>query len=380
MTKLFVFAPLSSEMPTFGDAYKGHITNVASYSVTKRGTSVGEFSIVLPVPVSIVSDIKEDDILWLIDKGKKYWLIVRGLDFSTKNNTLTLTGTDIKGFFSNRITLYPPEEQDTGTFGYDVVQGTTEECCIHYVNNNVVNALDENRNIYGLVCKKNEESVGLSSDTYRTRFEPLSEVLTKLTDNARVMWDIAGDIANNKFVFSVISCVDKSIKQTDRAAVVFSSRRKNVSELHRKTSNAELKNVIYATKSGGTLESDAFTATVYRDDEIPKGIDRKEIHLNVSCEELSDIERYALHEATDYVKSDSITFEAVYPEDYGEKYDIGDIVTVVDDFGNVELTDAITAATVTSSATEYKVQLTVGFSEPKLVKKLVNKINKGAIK
>lgn len=384
MTKLFVFSPLSAEEPKYNDAYKGLITNIVSYSITKKATSVGEFSIVLPVPVSIVKNIECDDILWLQDGDKEYWLIVRKMNYSTSNNTLTLAGTDLKGLLSKRITLYPPEEQDKGTFGYDVKQGTTEECCNHYVNNNAVDANDSNRNIFGLVFTESGSVIGVKEDTYMSRFENLADVIEKLTDNAKIVWDIVGKIyedrtLNDNYVFSVSACVDKSKNQSVRPQAIISPKRKNVKELQREISNTELKNVLYATKSGGTLESDAFTATVYRDTEIPNGIKRNEIQLNVSCEEFSDIEQYALHDATDYVSTDSITFEVAHPEDYGKKYDVGDIVTVVDSFGNAELTDAITAVTINSSKTDYKVQITVGFSEPKPVKKIINKINKGVI-
>ena len=383
MTKLYVFSPLSEERPKFNDAYKGLITNISSYSVAKRATSIGEFSIVLPAPVSIVSNFVNDDILWLQDGAKEYWLILRKIVFSTANNSLTLSGTDLKGLLGNRITLYPSKEQDKGTFGYDVVQGTTEECCIHYVTNNAINAADSNRNIYGLVCHKNANlAVGIKDDTYMSRFENLADVINKLTDNAKVIWDIVGKAYEDRtlkdeFVFSVSPSVDKSKNQSVRSKVILSTRYKNVSELHHEISNTELKNVIYATKSGGTLESDAFTATVYRDEAMPTGINRKEIQLNVSCEDIADIDRYALHDATDYVENDSITFETSNPDDYGKVFDLGDIITVVDTFSNAELSDVITAVTVNKSKSEYKVQITVGFSEPKLVKKIVNKINKG---
>lgn len=384
MTKLFIFRPLSKDEPKFIDCYKGVITDVVSFSITSRATSIGEFSIVLHTPVSIVSNIECDDILWLQDDAKDYWLIVRKLSFSTVNNTLTLAGTDLKGILGKRVTLYPPEEQDVGTFGYDAVQGTTEKCCNHYVNNNAVNANDSNRNIYGLIVTESGSVIGDKEDEYMSRFENLADVITKITDKAKVAWDIVGKTYEDRtipdnYVFSVAACVDKSKNQSVRTQVVFSSHRKNIAELQREISNTELKNVIYATKSGGTLESHAFTATAYRDNVITQGIHRNEIQLNVSCEELEDIEKYALYNATDYVATDSITFDVANPEDYGKKYDIGDIITVVDDFGNAMLTDAITAVSVNSSKTDYKVQLTVGFSEPKPVKKIISKINKGAI-
>lgn len=384
MTKLYVFRPLSRLEPKFIECYKGIITNIESYSITKRATSVGEFTIVLPTPVSIASNVECDDILWLQDGAKDYWLIVRKLSFSISNNTLTLAGTDLKGILGKRITLYPPEEQDAGTFGYDAVQGTTEECCNHYVSNNAVNANDSNRNIYGLVITESGSVIGVKEDKYMSRFENLADVMTKLTDKAMVLWDIVGKTYEDRtipdnYVFSVSACVDKSKNQSVRSQVIFSPRHKNITELQHEISNTEMKNVIYATKSGGTLESDAHTRIVCRDEEAPKGISRYEMQLNVSCEELEDIERYALNNATDYIATDSITFDVANPEDYGKKYDLGDIVTVVDSFNNAELTDAITAVSVSSSKTDYKVQLTVGFSEPKPVKKIINKINKGAI-
>lgn len=364
-----IFKPFKLTSDTFQGNYVGVINNVISFSATKNYQSIGDFE--LSFSMLYYMNIDEDYVLYVVDGNVKHWLIVRNV--AVKNKVCSVTGTDLKGLLSYRVTLYG-KEQDTGTYGYDVVQGTTEECCRHYVKNNAIAPEDNNRKIPRLLFA-GYHGYGLKNDTYMSRFETLSDVIEKLCSNAGVYWDIYGDLENDCFRFEVLNTVDKSSLQAQRNQVVFSVERKNIIAMERVKGGADYKNVFYATKTGGTLESDATTILVTRDTEIAKGVDRKEMQLNVSCDTVSEIKTYALHETTDYIKTDSLTADISDIRNYGITYEIGDKVTVVCKDLNLKIDSVITSVAFTRSKSEKTIKITVGDATPKLLKRINTKIN-----
>lgn len=371
--KLIVYGKFTNENNTFDSKYKGMYNKVISYSVNKHATAVGEFTLA----VDINADIVPDDILWLVDGPHKWWLVARQISYDDSNQTTTVTGTDLKGWLAYRNTLYAAVEQDTGTFGYDVVQGYTGACCAHYVRNNCIDPTDATRRMPRLVIDEKSLQVGKPTATYKARFELVSDVVQKLCENDGVCWDIVGDPEKNCFRFIVYTPTDRSAEQTVREQVLFSIKRKNVLSFRREIGNTELKNAFYATKSGGTLESDAYTAVVYRDEEnIPTGYDRKEMQLNVSCEDFSDVEMYALYNVTDYVETDSFNIQTI-PSGFNTDYFVGDRISVYDSVRGAIFSPYIKAATYNKSISEEQLSLVFGTSTPKIVQKLLNKIKNG---
>lgn len=373
-TKLFVFSPFVSDEDTFDSNLKERMDEIISYSVKCHSNAVGEFSLTVSQSVNIIPD----DIIRIVDAHREWWLIARNISFDDENMTMTVTGCDLKGLLLYRICLYASEAQDVGTYGYDVVQGFTGYCCAHYVKNNCTEPEVPQRKIYGLQIDESFLQVGNPNATYRARFGTVAETVQNICENDGMCWDIVGDLTLNKFVFKVYPPIQRTSLQTTENQVVFSISRKNVSSFHRELGNSEYKNVFYATKSGGTLESDAYTAIVYRDEsEIPSGMDRKEMQLNVSCDEFSEVDMYALHEATEYVETDSIKIDVTYVDEFCLEYFIGDRITVYDTVRKAVLHTNITSAEYSASNSEQQLSLTFGKEKPKPLKKIINKFNNG---
>ena len=375
--KLLVFSPFVADSETFDSTLKVRLDSIISYSVKRNKAAVGEFSLILQQPV----DVKPKDMLYLRDDHREFWLLVKTVAFDDGNNTVTVSGCDLKGLLARRQCLYPSEEQDVGTQGYDIVKGFTGECCAHYVRNNLTAPKVVQRKIHKLIIDESNLRCGNPSATYRARFESVSDVVQKLCDNDGLCWDVVGDLENNNLVFKVYPPVSRNELQTSREQVVFSIARKNVSSFTREISDSEEKNVIYATKSGGTLESDAFTAVVYRDESvIPSGIHRNEVHINVSCDDYEDIDKYALYDTTDYVSTDYIKAKVSNPNEYGLKYNVGDQVSLYDiKRGDVVHTE-ITSVEISRSNSSFDLSLTFGKARPKPLQKVINISRTGVLK
>ena len=371
---LFVYEQFKSDSDTFESNFKDRTTEIINYSVKVHSTSVGEFSLTVKQPM----DILPDNILRIVDMHHVWWLIARHIVYDDENLTMTVTGTDLKGLLQYRNTLYASEAQDVGTYGYDVVQGYTGTCCVHYVKNNCIDPEVPQRKIYGLTYSSSSLNKGKPSTTYRARFESVSDVVHKICENDGVCWDIVGDLHTNKFVFFVYEPTDRSAEQTEHNQVVFSITRKNVLKFQREIGNTEHKNVFYATKSGGTLESDAYTAVVYRDETtIPSGLERKEMHLNVSCDEFSEVDMYALYEATDYVETDSIQISVSNVQEFEKEYFLGDKITAFDYRRQAILNTFVKSVQYSRGNGKESLSLTFGTEKPKLLRKIINKIENG---
>lgn len=352
---------------TFQSAKVGDIFNITEYQYKKNLTDVGLFSMTIPLDTPYADEIAEDYYLFV---DKKDWLLVQ--DVKKTEAGYHISGTDLKGILATRITLY---DVVNDTMGFDSVNGSTEECCKHYVLNNIISPTDTNR-IIPLVTLATNQNRGIANDTYMSRLEPLHEVIKKLCENAEIGYDVYADIMNNKIIFDIIDITDKSIDQQERNRIIFSAESGNIISYERVKGNSTFKNAFYATKSGGNLESDATTKLCLRDGTVPKGISRKEMHLNVSCESVADIETYAKYQYKDYAKINSIDIAPADVQNYGVLYDIGDKVTLK--IGDGYVNKIIRTAEKTYNGNSYSVTIGFGDKQPQPLKYLKTMIkNKG---
>ena len=354
----------------YGASYQsqkiGDIANVISYNYKKSRTQVGTFTMTIKKGTLFADQIEPNTFIYY----DKDWLIVN--DVTLDDEVYTITGTDGKGLLSQRITLYDVA-QDTGTMGYDVIQGSTESCLKHYIANNIVNPLDANRVIPAFTLGENLNR-GIANDSYMSRLEPLHELCEKLCKNANIGYDVKVDLLNNKQIFDVIDVTDRSASQRDRNQIIFEKGRNNVLSMEREVGNSNEKNVFYAVKSGGNLEADATVIAVTRGEAQAAGIYRREMQLNVSCDSVADIALYARQQMTPYQKTDSFKISAADVENFDNLFFIGDKVTIRDKSLNVTADVIIEGATKEIENGKKSITLEFGEGKPKIINQLNQKI------
>ena len=362
-----IFAPLTDEGQTLQGNKLGDLS-ISSYDYSNHLYEVGTYTITLSAKQIFAGLIEPSTLLYV---GYTDWLIVDTI--VREGDTIELRGTDLKGLLARRITLYPSSTV-TGAEGYDVIQGSTETVLKHYIANNLTAPSDTNRKIIGLAIAPDQER-GIASDTYMSRFERVDELAAKVCKNAKMGYTVT--VEGGAMVFEVIEAVDKTAGQSERNRIIFSRRRGNITTSRRERSLASAKNAFYATKSGATLVADALTTLVLRDTDTPRGIERRELHLNVSVDTVADIAPYALKDAADYIDTDSMNVD-ILGNGYGTDYQLGDIVTMLDEDSGVALDAQITAARLTYTTSGRSVSLTFGDTRPKAFQRLEREIkNRG---
>ena len=329
-----VYDFLSAEKPKFSQNLVGIVSDVESFKYTRRAYDIGSFEMTIPTHADEASCIQPDRMLIVGEKlGQTYIAsdptkrIVRGTflyvtDIEKKDDKITVTGYDLKYLFALRVTLFPKEEQDKGTYGYYVTSGTTFSCISDIINYNIVNATDSDRQIYGMfgitmpVNQINADPplTGIQDDRYMTRLEPVSTAIFNLLKNCKThFYDMRLIIDDNAEDSDNYNPHMESSE--DKPVIIIDESRYNIKSYTRKDGTSAYKNAIYAVVGNG----DAVTVKcVKRPDDTASGVKRKEVVLDVDTDSVAEIDRYALKAAEEYVVSDDFEIEPLFMDDETE--------------------------------------------------------------
>ena len=329
-----VYDFLSVKKPKFSQNLVGIVSDVENFKYTRRAYDIGSFEMTIPTHADEAGCIQPDRMLIVGEKlGQTYIAsdptkrIVRGTflyvtDIEKKDDKITVTGYDLKYLFALRVTLFPKEEQDKGTYGYYVTSGTTFSCISDIVNYNIVNATDSDRQIYGMfgitmpVNQINADPplTGIQDDRYMTRLEPVSTAIFNLLKNCKThFYDMRLIIDDNAEDSDNYNPHMESSE--DKPVIIIDESRYNIKSYTRKDGTSAYKNAIYAVVGSG---DDVTVKCVKRPDDTASGVKRKEVVLDVDTDSVAEIDRYALKAAEEYVISDDFEIEPLFMDDETE--------------------------------------------------------------
>ena len=325
---------LSAEKPKFSQNLVGIVSDVESFKYTRRAYDIGSFEMTIPTHADEAGCIQPDRMLIVGEKlGQTYIAgdptkrIVKGTflyvtDIEKKDDKITVTGYDLKYLFALRVTLFPKEEQDKGTYGYYVTSGTTFSCISDIINYNIVNATDSDRQIYGMfsiTMPVNQTSAdppltGIQNDRYMTRLEPVSTAIFNLLKNCKThFYDMRLIIDDNAEDGDSYNPHMESSE--DKPTIIIDESRYNIKSYTRKDGTSAYKNAIYAVVGSG---DNVTIKCVKRPDDTASGVKRKEVVLDVDTDSVAEIDRYALKAAEEYVISDDFEIEPLFMDDEAE--------------------------------------------------------------
>ena len=323
---------LSAEKPKFSENLVGIVSDVTKFKYTRRAYDIGSFEMEIPTHADDAEYIQPDRMLIVGEKLSETYIsgdptrrIVNGTflyvtEVDKNDQTITVTGYDLKYLFASRVTLFPAEEQDKGTYGYYVVSGTTFSCISNLINYNIINATDSDRQIFGMsaitmpTTQVDAGLTGIQDDRYMTRLEPLSTAIFNLLKNCkthfydvRLLIDDNADDADN---------YNPHLESSeDKPTIIIDESRYNIKSYTRKDGTSAYKNAIYAVSGTG---DDVVVKCVKREGDTASGIKRKEVVLDVDTDSVSEIDRYAIKAAEDYNISDDFEIEPLFDDDDAE--------------------------------------------------------------
>lgn len=328
--------------------YKRHYYEIGTFEMTVLASDPGEPYKIIPGDILYVYDDNGDDSLYVSSA-------------SAEKGRVKLTGYDLKIILNWRVTLFPTEELEAGTYGYDVRTGWTSDIIKAYIDYNLCEAKDPNRLLPNSYCVS-ETQIGISNDTYMSRLQPLNEVVEALCKNANVGYKVMLDTYAGDIVINVIGTADK-LKGGGFGTYVG-----NADSVTRTRDNSSERTVAWAVN--GTSVKDATVTAVNLNNSITSGIERKETVVTINCDtDMVDVT--AKHDVGEHVETKEIDASV---NAQGLIYDVGDIVPVYDDMGGYYEMQIVA---IEKSYSGNKLRKTLHFADyqaPQVKKKPLNKI------
>ena len=142
---------------------------------------------------------------------------------------IKITAIHLLQVLGQRITV-PPSGQDTESY-----TNTNSETIIkNYINSNIINSVDSNRNISIFSIAITQNRGPLLDD--QTRFKNLFNESIRLNEPYAIGQKVILDSDNKLFVYDVFEGIDRSINQTVNPSAIFSTDLGNIESQQLKTS------------------------------------------------------------------------------------------------------------------------------------------------
>lgn len=259
-------------------------------------------------------------------------MLIKNIDLITdveNGNFLSITGRELKYILHQRIIWTQTN-----------LTGKAEAGIRRLVNENAVSPSNTNRVIPNLVLGA---TAGLT-DTIEKQItgDYLDEVITEICTNYKYGWEVYG--YNGNYVFIVYQGLDRSYEQSERPYVVFSDAFENLYNTEYQLNTEEYANTALI---GGEGEGTERTYTTINNDK--SGLERYELFVdandlssNKDSEDEIPQSQYLLllqergaEKLAETAITEGFSGEVLTTGNfkYGEDFDIGDTVTVINSYG-----------------------------------------------
>lgn len=322
------------------------IDNYTSLLWVQRYSRYGDFELIVPASTDIMTILAQEYFLH-IPYFDDIWMVIESVKLVTDSesgDTYSVTGRSIESILDRRI-----------IFPQTTISGGVQQCVKSLIESNIGSSASANRRISNFAVQE-------SSDTNITSLQGLKAQFTGTN-----LYDAVVDIcetyglgfkvtfSENVFTFTLICGTDRSASQQTVPKIIFSKDYDSLLDSVYKNGCEQFKNVAYINGVGeGTDRKHAIFDPV-----SSTGISRRELYVdardisNVDGEtEIPDSEYEQLlvergaekileHLPEQYFEATPVPDNQFH---FGSDYFLGDIVTVVNDYGmsaNARVTEMI---------------------------------------
>lgn len=341
-----------------GFNFLGEVDDYEALIFTRSWGGIGGFEIHINANKKYTDKLRKENIVFVNEK-KAGVILYR--EFSTDDNErLIVKGQQLKTYLGRRITIPP-----TGR-AQDYKNDYVENIMKHYVEANCVNPADTKRKIDRLRIAP-VESRGIKTQ-YQTRFKNLAEELEKLSLISGLGWDVYLDLKNKEFVFDVFEGRDLTAAQSVLPPAIFSVDYDNISSQKLIESAMGYKNTGYV---GGQGEGIDRTIQVVGED--AQGLERYEVFIDArDIEDSGDLSERGLQKLEELKELMTFDNEILTQSNlvYEEDYNLGDLVTAINNKWRVVLDSRITEVTEIYEVGGYRINAVFGNNIPTLVERI----------
>ena len=316
---------------------------------------VGEFELRVSDEVTGVEYLKRNNIIMLGNERNKAGIInyrYITIDETDDNEIWIIKGVTLGGIMSQRV-IIPP----TGS-SHDEITDNVESVMKHYVENNVVNPVDEDRKIDNVVLEINENKG--EEIEWRSRYKNLAEELESISKESGIGWDI--HLGNGELEFKVLEGKDLRVdNKENNSPVIFSPELRTIATQGYIEDGLGMKNFAYV---GGQGEGDNRIIEEVGDD---TGIDRKEIFIDArDIDDEALLERRGKDRLRERELNITLEIDVLQKSQFKfeEDYNLGDLVTIKNKKWNIEEAVRVVEVREIYSENGYNIEVKVGKNYP----------------
>ncbi|MEK3953204.1 siphovirus ReqiPepy6 Gp37-like family protein [Psychrobacillus sp. FSL K6-1464] len=280
----------------------------------------------------------------------------------------------LKSWTNQRIT-YPPS-----TTAYDNKQDNAENVMRHYVTNNIINPVDDNRRMKDIILSVNQ--MNGENISWQSRYKNLAEELAEISLLSGLGWNIEIDIETEKYVFKVLKGRNLSTEQSILTPAIFSPEFNTLGQISYAESELNFRNYAVVAGQGEGIERrivevgessghdryelfvDARDVLEVTDDQYPALRTPEEIE--------ADLINRGNQTLTEYVQEVYLEGQALTKSrlEYEKDYDLGDIVTLQNREWGITRDARITEVKEIYEPSGKQIELVFDNSRPTLISKI----------
>lgn len=308
----------------------GIVDGFESLIWTKRYNEAGDFELYLPATADLLSLLKQD--CYIIREDDESVMVIEKIEITTDSengNHLIVSGRSLESILDRRIVW----KQVT-------YRGTAEGIILAILNKAIIAPDDDNRKIDNFTCK----TASSGSGALRMQFtgDNVYDTVVALCQTYDIGFKMGEDMQ-----FTMYKGKDRTMEQEENTKVIFSPLFDNLLSSDYYTDKSTLKTILLVAGEGeGTDREFATFGT------SASGINRRELYIDArdlqrkdsDGDEMTDAEYHdaLVNRARENSKSNSydISFsgeiDTTMTFRYKEDFDIGDVVTVQNEYGITE--------------------------------------------
>lgn len=294
-----------------------------------------------------------------------------------KGVTVTAAGQTLNGLTSQRVVLPYEGEADGGYFAVPRPSSSSKTASAETIIKTFISACmgagaDDNRKIknssgkYMLTVPENQKR-GIQTN-WASRYGKLDEELQSLCEYCDCGYEFYINLGKRTFVCEYLPGVDRTVSRSENGRVILSKDFESINNVTYNIDFSNYKNLAYCGGSGDSWERTVLAVTPDTVTSTPAGFTRYETFLDCGTLEsvetetaisLQDEGKHKLEEY-DFTESLTATISQSGSFKYGEQYNLGDLVTVVDKGLNLQQDMRISEVTESYEPDKYSVSVTFG--------------------
>lgn len=331
---------------------------------TDRYYEAGDFELYTAASVRLLQILKPDYYLWI--KESEHMMIIEGVEISSnpeEGNKLIVTGRSLESILDRRIILGQTNVDDTLQNGIKKI-----------LKMNIINPIDETRKINNFIFEDSED-INIQSLFLQTQYngENLYDSIVDICKSNGIGFKITLN-DNNEFVFKLYYGKDKTYNQLENITVIFSNTFDNLINSDYISTKRDFKTV---TIVGGEGEGDdRIMIGVSISSGAGEGLNRRESYTDchgtsrksggqvITYDEyLAQLVQKGFEDLSNHIITEAFEGEITNTVfKYGKDFEIGDIVEIENDYGNISQ-PRIIEYIYSQSNEEFKNYPTFGYDE-----------------